>query len=60
MHSKRNSIAITGYLQNNFAVSHSINHIKYKEETQNKDGGKSLQFPVYMGILIDRDKAVDE
>ena len=34
--------------------------IKYKEETQNKQGGKSLQFPVYMGILIDRDKAVDE
>lgn len=34
--------------------------IKYKEETQNKSGGKSLQFPVYMGILIDRDKAVDE
>lgn len=34
--------------------------IKYKEETQNKDGGKSLQFPVYMGILIDRDKAIDE
>lgn len=33
---------------------------KYKEETSNKDGGKSLQFPVYMGILIDRDKAVDE
>lgn len=34
--------------------------IKYKEETQNKDGGKSLQFPVYMGILIDRNKAIDE
>ena len=34
--------------------------VKYKEETQNKDGGKSLQFPVYMGILIDRDRAVDE
>ena len=34
--------------------------VKYKEETQNKDGGKSLQFPVYMGILIDRNKAVDE
>ena len=34
--------------------------VKYKEETQNKDGGKSLQFPVYMGVLIDRDKAVDE
>lgn len=34
--------------------------IKYKEETQNKQGGKSLQFPIYMGILIDRDKAVDE
>lgn len=34
--------------------------VKYKEETQNKDGGKSLQFPVYMGILVDRDKAVDE
>lgn len=34
--------------------------IKYKEETQNKSGSKSLQFPVYMGILIDRDKAVDE
>lgn len=34
--------------------------VKYKEETQNKDGGKSLQFPVYMGILVDRGKAVDE
>ena len=34
--------------------------VKYKEETQNKDGGKSLQFPVYMGILIDRDEAIDE
>ena len=34
--------------------------VKYKEETQNKDGCKSLQFPVYMGILIDRDKAIDE
>ena len=34
--------------------------VKYKEETQNKDGGKSLQFPVYMGILIDIDKAIDE
>ena len=34
--------------------------VKYKEETQNKDGGKSLQFPVYMGIVIDRDNAVDE
>ena len=34
--------------------------VKYKEETQNKDGGKSLQFPVYMGILIDRDKAIDD
>ena len=34
--------------------------VKYKEETQNKDGGKSLQFPVYMGILIDRGKAIDE
>lgn len=34
--------------------------IKYKEETQNKSGSKSLQFPIYMGILIDRDKAVDE
>ena len=34
--------------------------VKYKEETQNKDGGKSLQFPVYMGVLIDRDKAIDE
>ena len=34
--------------------------VKYKEETQNNDGGKSLQFPVYMGILIDRDKAIDE
>lgn len=34
--------------------------VKYKEETQNKDGGKSLQFPVYIGVLIDRDKAIDE
>ena len=34
--------------------------VKYKEETQHKDGGKSLQFPVYMGILVDKDKAIDE
>lgn len=41
-------------------IVNKIVSVKYKEETQNKDGGKSLQFPVYMGILIDRDKAIDE
>lgn len=48
------------YAKHTEEIVGKIVSVKYKEETQNKDGGKSLQFPVYMGILIDRDKAVDE
>ena len=48
------------YAKHQEEIVGKIVSIKYKEETQNKDGGKSLQFPVYMGILIDRYKAVDE
>lgn len=48
------------YAKHQEEIVGKIVSIKYKEETQNKDGCKSLQFPVYMGILIDRYKAVDE
>lgn len=48
------------YIDHPEEIVDKIVSVKYKEETQNKDGGKSLQFPVYMGILIDRDKAADE
>lgn len=34
--------------------------IKYKEESQNKNGGKSLQFPIYQGIVYDKDIPDDE
>lgn len=40
-----------------------VNHIvsiKYKEETTNLQGGKSLQFPVFCGVQFDRDLADDE
>lgn len=34
--------------------------IKYKEESRNKDGGKSLQFPTYLGQVTDKLKPDDE
>lgn len=34
--------------------------IKYKEESQNKDGGKSLQFPTYLALVMDKLKPDDE
>lgn len=34
--------------------------IKYKEESRNKQGGKSLQFPVYQGIVYDKTIPDDE
>ena len=33
-----------------------IVEIKYKEETKNKDGGVSLQFPVFQGVRTDKDE----
>lgn len=34
--------------------------IKYKEESQNKDGGKSLQFPIFLALVMDKLKPDDE
>jgi DNA ligase-1 len=34
--------------------------IKYKDESKNKDGGKSLQFPVYLGIVAEIDKTIPD
>ena len=42
------------------AIVGKIVSIKYKEESQNKDGGKSLQFPVYLGIVADKSTPDDE
>lgn len=37
----------------NDAIGHIVS-IKYKEETKNKDGGVSIQFPVFEGIRFDK------
>lgn len=29
--------------------------VKYKEETKNKNGGTSIQFPVFQGVRYDKD-----
>lgn len=39
----------------NDVVGHIVS-IKYKEETKNKDGGVSVQFPVFEGIRFDKTK----
>lgn len=42
------------------AIVGKIVSIKYKEESHNKDGGKSLQFPVFLGIVNDKSIPDDE
>lgn len=37
-------------------ILHKIIEVKYKEETKNKDGSKSLQFPVFIRIRDDKDE----
>ena len=36
-------------------VGHIIS-VKYKEETKNKDGGISIQFPVFECVRFDKDE----
>lgn len=38
----------------NDVVGHIIS-VKYKEETKNKDGGTSIQFPVFESVRLDKD-----
>lgn len=42
------------------AIVGKIVSIKYKEESHNKDGGKSLQFPIFLGIVNDKSIPDDE
>ena len=42
------------------AIVGKIVSIKYKEESHNKDGGKSLQFPVFLGVVNDKSVPDDE
>ena len=37
-------------------ILHKIIEVKYKEETKNKDGSESLQFPVFVCIRDDKDE----
>ena len=37
-------------------IIHKIIEVKYKEETRNKDGTESLQFPVFVRIREDKDE----
>ena len=42
------------YWNNANEVIGKIISVKYKEETQNKDGGVSIQFPVFEGVRFDK------
>lgn len=44
------------YTDNPNEIINHIISIKYKEETKNKDGGKSLQFPVFIMCRNSQDK----
>lgn len=48
------------YIDNPDAIVGKIVSVKYKEETTNKNGGRSLQFPVFMTVREDKEKADDE
>lgn len=48
------------YIDNPDAIVGKIVSVKYKEETTNKNGGRSLQFPVFMAVREDKEKADDE
>lgn len=48
------------YIDNSDAIVGKIVSVKYKEETTNKNGGRSLQFPVFMAVREDKEKADDE
>lgn len=48
------------YIDNPDEIVGKIVSVKYKEETTNKNGGRSLQFPVFMAVREDKEKADDE
>ena len=47
------------YTEHPDAILNHVIAIKYKEETTNKDGGKSLQFPVFISCRSINDKLFD-
>jgi DNA ligase-1 len=48
------------YTENPNEILNHIITIKYKEETTNKNGEKSLQFPIFVDCRFDKDVADDE
>ena len=48
------------YTDNPKEIIDHIISIKYKEETINKNGGKSLQFPIFIDCRFDKSVADDE
>lgn len=44
------------YWENREDLAGHIVTVKYKEETKNKDGGLSVQFPVFEGFRFDKDE----
>ena len=48
------------YTDNPDEILNHIISIKYKEETVNKNGGKSLQFPIFVSCRFDKNIADDE
>ena len=48
------------YMHNQNEILDHIIEIRYKEETKNKNGGRSLQFPTFVGCRKDKDIADDE
>ena len=48
------------YTDNQDEIVGRIISIKFKEETVNKNGGKSLQFPILIAVREDKDVADDE
>ena len=48
------------YMHNQNEILDHIIEIRYKEETKNKNGGRSLQFPTFISCRKDKDIADDE
>ena len=45
------------YFNNPNEIVGKIVTVKYKEATTNKNGGESLQFPVFVTVRFDKDSA---
>lgn len=48
------------YMNHQNEILDHVIEIRYKEETKNKNGGRSLQFPTFIGCRKDKDVADDE